>query len=129
MRPGSQNRPLNFGDALSSWLMSERYVQITTAAPSRETAEAIAETLVEQRLAACVQVVGPVASTYRWQGAVERAEEWLCLIKTEQRLFEAVERTVRALHPYETPEIVATPIVEGSAAYLAWIGESLRSAE
>ena len=105
--------------------MNETYIQVTTAAPSKEIADAIAAALVEQRLAACVQVIGPIASTYRWQGAVERAEEWLCLIKTEQRLFGAVESAIRSLHPYETPEIVATPVIEGSAAYLAWISASV----
>ena len=109
--------------------MGENYVQITTTAPSRAIASAIADALVERRLAACVQVVGPVASTYRWKGAVERSEEWLCLIKTEQRLFSALEATVRSLHPYETPEIVATPIGEGSEAYLKWISESVRTEE
>jgi periplasmic divalent cation tolerance protein len=99
------------------------YVQISTTAPSPEVADAIASALVERRLAACVQVVGPMASTYRWQGAIERAEEWLCLIKTVRDRYDAVAQAIRELHPYETPEIIATPIVAGDAEYLRWIEE------
>ena len=101
------------------------YVQISTATPSREVADAIALALVERRLAACVQVVGPVHSTYRWQGNVESAEEWICLIKTARPLYDAVERTIRELHPYDTPEIIAMPIVAGDAAYLRWVSEQI----
>lgn len=81
----------------------------------------IAETLVAERLAACCQLVGPIASTYRWQGAVEQAREWLLLAKTTDARFAAVAGRIRALHPYDVPEIVALPIVDGTADYLAWI--------
>jgi periplasmic divalent cation tolerance protein len=100
------------------------YIQVLTTAPSREVADAIAGALVERRLAACVQVVGPVASTYRWEGAVEHAEEWLCLIKTMRTRFEAVASAIREQHPYEVPEIIATPIVDGDAAYVRWLADS-----
>jgi periplasmic divalent cation tolerance protein len=101
------------------------YVQVLTAAGSEEEAEAISSALVERRLAACVQVLGPVSSRYRWRGEVERAREWLCLAKTEASRYPELEAAIRELHSYEEPEIVATPIVAGSQGYLAWIGASL----
>jgi periplasmic divalent cation tolerance protein len=72
-----------------------------------------------------VQVVGPVASRYRWEGAVETAEEWQCLAKTTAALYPRVEAAIREIHSYEEPEIVAMPILAGSAGYLAWIEESV----
>lgn len=99
------------------------FLQISTTAATREDAERIAAALVERRHAACVQVVGPATSVYRWQGAVERCEEWLCLIKTTAAAYGAVEAAIRELHPYECPEMIATPIERGSAPYLAWIEE------
>jgi periplasmic divalent cation tolerance protein len=101
------------------------YLQVLSAAGSEEEAEAIAAALVERRLAACVQVLGPVSSRYRWRGEVERASEWLCLAKTEASRYPELEAAIRELHSYEEPEIVATAIVAGSAGYLKWIGESL----
>jgi periplasmic divalent cation tolerance protein len=101
------------------------YLQVVTTVGSEQEAAAIADDLVARRLAACVQVLGPIASTYRWQGAVERAREWQCLAKTEAARYAEVEAAIRALHSYDEPEILATPIVAGSAGYLAWIGESL----
>lgn len=101
------------------------YVQVQTAAGSEEEAARISSALVERRLAACVQVLGPVTSQYRWQGAVETAREWLCLAKTEAGRYTEVEALIRELHSYEEPEIVATPIVAGSAGYLDWVSASL----
>lgn len=100
-------------------------IQVTTAAPSAEDAERLAGALVERRLAACVQVVPGARSVYRWQGRIERAEEWLLMIKTEAWRYEALERAVRELHPYETPELLAVEVAAGSGAYLRWIGESV----
>ncbi len=96
-------------------------VQIMTTAPSRQEAQRLADLLVERRLAACVQVVGPIHSTYHWQGSIERSEEWLCLAKSQAADFPRVEQTIRAAHSYETPEIVALPIVAASEQYLAWL--------
>ena len=96
-------------------------VQVLTTAGSEEEAERIAELLVERRLAACVQVVGPIASRYRWQGAIEEEREWQCLAKTTRAAYDAVEAAIREAHSYEEPEIIAIPIVAGSAGYLAWI--------
>lgn len=92
-----------------------------TTAGSEEEAGRIASLLVERRLAACVQVIGPVTSRYRWQGGVEEASEWQCLVKTTRAAYEQVEAAIREAHSYDEPEIVAMPIVAGSAGYLAWI--------
>jgi len=104
--------------------MSE-FVQITTTTGKRQDAEQIAAELVSRRLAACVQVSGPVVSTFRWQGKVETTEEWMCVIKTDGARLAAIQTAFETIHPYEVPEIVATPIVDGSAAYLKWLGEQL----
>jgi periplasmic divalent cation tolerance protein len=100
--------------------------QVTTTVATRAEAERIAATLVEERLAACVQIAGPIASVYRWKGAVENAPEWYCYCKTTRARYPALEARLRALHPYETPEIIAVPIVAGLPAYLAWIEDSVR---
>jgi len=95
--------------------------QVTTTLESESAAAALAGTLVEERLAACVQVIGPVRSTYRWKGAVERATEWLCVAKTAEDRLQATVARIRTLHPYELPEIVATAIDAGDTGYLEWI--------
>lgn len=97
------------------------FLQVQTTTPDRELALAIAGRLVEARLAACVHVGGPVTSIYQWQGQTERAEEWVCTAKCRGEQFADVERLIAELHPYEVPEIIAVPIVAGSAAYLAWL--------
>ncbi|HEU5049336.1 MAG TPA: divalent-cation tolerance protein CutA [Gemmatimonadales bacterium] len=99
-------------------------VQITTAIGSREAAEAMALALVEARLVACAQVVGPVASTYRWQSAVERAEEWLCHLKTTRARRDEAVAAIRARHSYELPEIISVPI-EGTPEYVQWIADQV----
>ena len=95
--------------------------QITISAGSEDEATRIADALLHARLAACVQVVGPVHSRYWWQGARETALEHLCMVKSRLSLVDAVVAAVRAEHSYETPEIVAVPIVAGDAAYLEWL--------
>lgn len=101
------------------------YVQVLTTTGSEHEAERIASMLLERRLAACVQVLGPIASRYRWKGEIEEAREWQCLAKTEAARYAEVEAAIRAAHSYEEPEIVATPIVAGSSGYLGWISASL----
>jgi periplasmic divalent cation tolerance protein len=101
------------------------YLQVTTTAGSEEEADRISRALIERRLAACVQVVGPIHSRYRWQGEVETATEWMCVAKTSTERYPALEATIRELHSYDEPEIVATPIVAGSAGYLEWIGRNV----
>jgi len=97
------------------------YIQISTTTETKEQAQKIAQYLVEQKLAACVQVTGPIESLYRWKGKIETANEWLCLIKTREDLFDKVETAIKKLHSYETPEIIAVPILKGSKEYLHWI--------
>jgi len=93
---------------------------VLTNLPDRETAERLAGVLVEQRLAACVNILAPCGSVYRWQGAVQREEEHPVLIKTTAERYPALEAAIRAAHPYELPEIIAVPIERGLPAYLAW---------
>jgi periplasmic divalent cation tolerance protein len=102
------------------------HLQVTTAAASRDEAESIAKALVERHLAGCVQILGPTTSVYHWQVKIEQAAEWLCLIKTTSSRYAEVERTIRELHSYECPEIIATPIEVGSDAYLGWLDEQTR---
>ncbi|HET8565565.1 MAG TPA: divalent-cation tolerance protein CutA [Solirubrobacterales bacterium] len=100
-------------------------VQVLTTVASEEEAGRIASLLVERRLAACVQVIGPIVSRYRWQGEIEEEREWQCLVKTTRAAYAAVEAAIREVHSYDEPEIIATPIVAGSAGYLAWIEENI----
>lgn len=104
------------------------YVQVLTTVGSEAEAERIAAALLDARLAACVQTLGPVTSAYVWRGEREQASEWQCLAKTEERLYPEVEAAIRAAHSYEEPEILAIPILAGSSGYLAWISESVRPA-
>ncbi len=106
--------------------MSE-YVQITTTTGTRHDAEQIAAELVSRRLAGCVQIIGPISSTFRWQGKVETAEEWMCIVKTDRAQLGAIQKLFEEIHPYEVPEVIAMPIVDGNQAYLKWLGEQLES--
>ncbi len=96
-------------------------IQVVTTTSSKEQAETIAQELVARRLAACVQVMGPISSTYQWQGKLETSQEWLCAIKTRQTHYLAVEDAIRELHSYEVPEILAFGVVAGSRGYLDWL--------
>jgi periplasmic divalent cation tolerance protein len=97
------------------------YVQVHTTADSRELADKIARSAVESRLAACGQVVGPIASTYRWQGFIEQAAEWLVLLKTTADRFDALAAHIKGEHTYDTPEVLAVPVLAGDDDYLRWI--------
>jgi len=106
--------------------MNARHIEVKNTAASRADAEEIARRLVDERLAACVQISGPVTSRYHWKGCVETSEEWVCTAKTRRDLYRRVEEAIRELHPYETPEITATEIAAGSRAFLAWIDAETR---
>lgn len=93
-------------------------------ASNGEEAARLADMLVGAHLAACVQILPEMESVYRWQGKIERAPEVLLLAKTTRSKFEELEREVRALHSYDTPEIIAVPVVAGSPAYLTWLSEA-----
>lgn len=104
----------------------EQYMVVSTTVDSEQGARELGQRLVESSLAACVQVVGPISSTYRWKGKVETAQEWLCLIKTRHNLYDRVETVIGEKHPYEVPEIVAVTISQGSKDYLSWLDGVMR---
>jgi periplasmic divalent cation tolerance protein len=95
---------------------------VLTTTGSRAEAEVIARKLVEARQAACVNIVGPIQSVYRWKAGIESADEWLLLVKTTAEAVEAARDSIRRLHSYELPECVEIAVEGGSAEYLAWIG-------
>jgi len=99
---------------------------VITNLPDRESAERLAGLLIERRLAACVNILAPCASVYRWQGEIQRDEEHPLLIKTAQDRYADLEAAIRASHPYELPEIIAVPVVHGLPAYLAWVESETR---
>jgi periplasmic divalent cation tolerance protein len=101
------------------------YVQVQTTVGSEQEARMISRALIEARLAACVQIVGPVHSRYRWRGKVEDTSEWQCLAKTTRSAYVAAETVIKGLHSYDEPEVIATAIVAGSGGYLAWIEENV----
>ena len=100
-------------------------IAVFITAPSNEEASRLAEMLVERKLAACVQILPPMESVYRWQGKVERQEEILLIAKTVDAKFAELEREVKAVHSYETPEIVAVPLTALSEPYRQWLHTSL----
>jgi periplasmic divalent cation tolerance protein len=100
-------------------------IELRTTTASKEDALRIANALLEQRLAACVQIDGPIDSIYRWQGRVETAQEWRVTAKTSDRLLQRVCAEVQQMHGYECPELIATPISGGSTDYLDWLRQQL----
>ncbi len=101
-------------------------VVIFTTMPDDARTDELADALVEERLAACVNVHAPMTSTYRWQGSIERAAERQLVIKTTRDRVDAIAQRLRALHPYELPEFLVLPVEGGSDAYLRWIETSVR---
>ena len=104
-----------------------KYIQVLTTAETKSQAEKIAETLVDKEVAGCVQIIGPITSIYHWKGKVEKAEEWLCLIKTKAELYNEVEKTIEQNHTYETPEIISMPIIAGSKKYIQWLEDEVKT--
>jgi periplasmic divalent cation tolerance protein len=105
--------------------MSTNLLLVLCTVPDRKCAEQIAGALVVEQLAACVNIIPEMASVYRWKGAIEKDEELLLLIKTSQDMYESLEQRIRALHPYELPEIIAVSIQAGQKDYTKWIENSL----
>ena len=108
--------------------MDNPYLVIYCTCPDQAVAERIANALVGERLAACVNIVPGITSIYHWQGGVHREPELLLLIKSRRDVYPALEARICALHSYEVPEIIALPIQQGSAAYLAWLDVGLATA-
>ncbi|HZT03831.1 MAG TPA: divalent-cation tolerance protein CutA [Steroidobacteraceae bacterium] len=101
-------------------------IVIFTTCPDEAAASRIARNLVESGLAACVSRVGPVHSTYRWQGAIQDEPEVLLVIKTVSTRYSELEMRLKSLHPYDVPEIIALPVASGSADYLSWLRQAVR---
>lgn len=112
--------------ASDQFYMTDKILVLSTAGSERD-ADNIAYALLERRQAACVNIVPKIASIYRWEGKVERSEEWLLLIKTTKSAFEQVRQTIQELHSYAVPECISLPIENGSTGYLEWLGESVGS--
>ncbi|MEY4209813.1 MAG: hypothetical protein RLZ92_191 [Pseudomonadota bacterium] len=103
------------------------YQLILCTCPDQKSAETIANQLVSQRLVACVNIMPGLTSIYQWQGEIETAQEHLLIIKSQQQQFTAIETAIKAIHPYQVPEIIAVAIEQGSAEYLNWIDSCLRT--
>lgn len=106
--------------------MLTEYILVLCTAPDKTTAAQLAETLVVERLAACVNLLPAVSSIYAWEGQIEKAEEQMLIIKTTNQLYEELESRIKASHPYEIPEIIAIPIAKGSTDYLQWMAGCLK---
>ena len=105
------------------------YIQVVTTVDSEEEVQGLARALVEKHLAACVQVLGPVKSTYWWEAKIETGQEWQCIAKTRNDLYPQVEQTINQIHSYEVPEILAMPILAGAPGYLDWLDRELKARE
>ena len=108
--------------------MTDKIVVFSTCGSAQE-AERLARRLVDERLAACVNVISPVRSFYRWKGAIEDAAEWLLIIKSSRHLFDPLRVALESAHSYELPEVIGIPVVEGSRGYLAWMEQELLPVE
>ena len=106
--------------------MYERIIQVITSTQNKEDAEKIAAELIQAKLAACVQVLGPVSSSYWWNGNIETANEWLCIIKSKKSLYNKIEAAIKKMHPYQIPEILALPVIEGNKDYLKWLDNEVQ---
>lgn len=102
------------------------YIQVFVTIDDAAKAEEIAEKIVGKRLAACVQIAGPVTSLYRWEGKVNKDREWLLIIKSSEKLYDELESELIKLHTYDTPEILALQVVKGSIDYLNWLNMELK---
>jgi periplasmic divalent cation tolerance protein len=103
----------------------DEYIQIMTTVEQQKDAETIAHQLLHKRLAACVQIIGPIKSYFWWQDKIDRAAEYICLIKSRKDLYSKAEEAITEVHPYDVPEIIAVPIVAGGGSYLQWLATEL----
>src|SRR5438067_9175188 len=100
-------------------------IQVVTTTSEKKDAETLAQAVLDNRLGACVQISGPIESRYWWNGRIETASEWMVTIKTRHDLYKQLEKMLLELHPYDQPEILATPASEVSAGYLKWLTEQV----
>ena len=107
--------------------MQSTKLLVLTNVPDRAVAEKLADMLIEKQFAACVNILAPCRSVYRWKGALQHDEEHPMLIKTTQERYAALEQALRAAHPYELPEIIAVPIERGLPAYLDWVAAETKA--
>ncbi len=107
-------------------MTQSKHILVLCTCPSQNDANTLATTLVEARVAACVNQLPGIKSVYRWEGQIHHDDEILLLIKTSSHQFERLEQQIKKLHPHTTPEIIALPIVAGSGEYLRWIDASIR---
>ena len=105
------------------------FILVLTNTSSQTEAQEIADAAMDNHLAAAVQVIGPVKSTYRWKDNIEKAEEWICLLKTSRELYEELEHTIQLYHSYELPGVLAIPVIAGSETYLNWNESHLKKSE
>ncbi|MEU2437000.1 divalent-cation tolerance protein CutA [Streptomyces rubradiris] len=110
-------------------MAAHRHLTVLTTTDGEEKAKTLAAGAVEARVAACAQISAPVTSVYRWEGATRTEQEWQILFKTTTARYEDLETYIKEAHDYDTPEIIATPIVAGSDTYLAWLDEETGPAE
>ena len=103
------------------------FIQVVTTVEHKADAENIAKLLVEKRLAACVQIIGPLTSYFQWQEKLDSAQEYLCLIKSRNDIFPKLEAAINKIHPYDVPEILAMPITKGGKNYLNWLAAELEA--
>jgi periplasmic divalent cation tolerance protein len=113
------------GESVEERRMSQ-YIQVFITIDSEDNAKKLQQALVEQRAAACVQVLGPISSVYWWEGKIEDTKEWICLAKTEAQQYSRLESLVRENHPYGVPEILAMPVLTGNREYLDWLKAETR---
>ncbi|MFK0729774.1 MAG: divalent-cation tolerance protein CutA [Gloeotrichia echinulata GP01] len=106
--------------------MLEEYIIVITTTPNKENANNIAQDLLIKKLAVSVQIIGPITSHYWWQNEICHSEEWICLIKSSQVLYEKLEQIIKEIHPYDVPEIIVLPILKASDDYLGWLRQYLK---
>ena len=105
--------------------LKNSYIIVIVTTANKAEAETIVQQLLEAKLIACANVLGPIQSHFIWSGKIDKAEEYLVIMKSRKDLFEKIEETVKALHSYEVPEIIALPVVAGSRPYLEWLDDCL----
>lgn len=106
-------------------MIDQSFVIVLTTVPAEGDADALARALVDERLAACVNVLPPMSSIYRWEGTVEQASERQLIVKTTAARVEGVKRRINQLHPYDVPELLVLTVRDGAASYLQWLGDSV----